>query len=409
MTGFVIQVREQPDERRLASRALLVVCLCLALLLPGLAVAPASSAPLIAPSSSASSEAAPDDGRIVVAQSFFQRLFKRREKTKKRYAPPPKRSRKKKTVRKAAAEPVVQTVAKDDDATVIAVFGDELAMDMALGLKDAFSKIPDVRIDSYGVKGTGLVRRANRNKLKTLDELLTEKSFGYAVVMVGLNDRVEMPAVVNEEGEQIFPPYEFKSEGWLRSYGREIDRLRLAFAQKDKTILWVGMPPVGNKDWSSDLLFLNDFVSNRITERGERFIDIWDAFANDEGQFTSRGPDLSGQERRLRLKSGIRFNRAGRRKLAHYVERLLIRALSQSADDFMLPSRLANADEAALLEGRGATRDIYVLRKPPIDSDILVDPDTFAASQVQSDTITVQANSRVPEYRADNFAWTSAQ
>ena len=137
----------------------------------------------------------------------------------------------------------------------------------------------------------------------------------------------------------------------------------------------VGLPPVGNKALSSDLLYLNDFVSSRLTERGETFIDIWQAFSNEEGNFTFRGPDLAGQEMRLRQKNAIRFNKAGRRKLAFFVEKLVVRALSQSVAEDVLPDNLASADETALKEGRGAQRDIFVLRKPPLDADALVNPD----------------------------------
>ncbi|SNY91575.1 hypothetical protein SAMN04515647_1803 [Cohaesibacter sp. ES.047] len=351
--------------------------------------------------------AAPDDGRIVVALSFFERLFNRKSRDKSKEKE--KDSNASKTRKPAAPRvPVIQTVKKDPDAAVIAVFGDEFSMDLAWGLKDAFAKTPDVRVDIHSVANSGLIYRASRNPLEDPEKVFEKSPYTFAVVMVGLGDRVKTREVRNKEGDVVFPSYEFKSEGWLRSYEREIDRLRLAFAEHDKPLFWVGLPPVGNKDLSANLLYLNDFVSSKLTERGETFIDIWPAFSNEEGGFTFRGPDLTGQEKRLRQKNAIRFNKAGRRKLAFFVEKLVIRALSQSVAEDVLPENLTAADETALKEGRGAQRDIFVLRKPPLDADALVNPDVATVSSAMPATEAQQVISpgRVPQLRVDDFSWS---
>jgi hypothetical protein len=54
---------------------------------------------------------------------------------------------------------------------------------------------------------------------------------------------------------------------------------------------------------------------------GGSFVDIWIGFTNAGGQFISTGPDLDGQVRQLRNSDGVNFTRAGRLKLAFYVER----------------------------------------------------------------------------------------
>ena len=367
--------------------------------------------------SRSSSPAASNEGNIQVAAGFFERLFKRRSKKSKTSVPSKKRRGKKKRVRSkkttkkrsraVASAPVVQTIKKDPDAAVIAVFGDEFSQDMAWGLQAAFAKTPDVKVEIHSVARTGLIYRAKRNPLFDPFELVAKKPYSFAVVMIGLNDRVKMPAKKNEEGEQIYPEYDFKSDGWQRSYGREIDRIRLAFAEQEKPVYWVGLPPVSNKKLSADMLFFNDFVSARLTERGERFIDIWDAFSNEDGDYSRRGPDLNGQEKRLRQKNGIRFNKAGRRKLAFFVEKRVIRALSQSVEEDVLPENLATADEEALREGRGASRDIFVLRKPSVDSEKLVDPASFSVAVAADgeDRPGGRPFERTPDLRVDDFSW----
>ena len=344
------------------------------------------------------------DGRYEVALGFFERLFRRRKKSDDKDKQPVKKASRP----KAPSAPVIHTIKKDPDAAVIAVFGDEFSQDIAWGLKDAFSQVKDVKVDIRSSARTGLVYRASKSPLHDLKAQFEKHPFTFAVVMVGLNDRVTIPAKKSASGEVVFPAYEFKSQGWQQSYGREIDRLREAFAELDKPVYWVGLPPVANKKLSDDMLFFNDFISSRLTERGERFIDIWDAFATEDGAFTSRGPDLSGEEQRLRQKNGIRFNKAGRRKLAFFVEKLVIRALSQSVDENVLPDNLASADETALREGRGASRNIYALRKPPLDSDKLINPASFLAITRERPSPRRQG-SNAPELRVDDFTWKGSQ
>lgn len=372
---------------------------------------PVLAAPVLIPETSQKATA-PDDGRYQVALSFLERLFGGGKKKK-----PTSKSKKRTggtagTKRKVPAKPFVATVPKDPDATVIAVFGDELGQDIAYGLKDAFAKIPDVKIDIHTVGRTGLLHRSARNPLNDLQTLVEKKPFSFAVVMTGLNDRIKSPVKKDEDGIEIEPSHDFRSDAWAEAYIERIDALRNSFALQEKPLYWVGMPPVSNKKLSDDLLYLNDRVRSRISGRTERYIDVWDAFLNEEGEFSFRGPDLSGQEKRLRQKNGIRFNRAGRRKLAHFVEKLVIRILSQSVDEAALPDFLSPADEAALKEGRGASRDIFVVRKPSVDSAKLIDPSTFRTDQGVDPTVpdtasVLDASSR--DLRVDAFGWNAAQ
>lgn len=363
---------------------------------PGFSVSqPAGAAP--------AAKSMPDDGRFDVALSFFEKFFRLKREPKKPI--PPREVPKKRSEPAAPREPYIKTVEKDADAAVIAVFGDEFSQDMAWGLKDAFSEAPDVKVEVHSVDRSGLVTRASRNPLSDSETFFKKHPFNFAVVMVGLNDRVAMPPQKNDAGEVVFPEYEFRSEGWRRSYGRRIDQLREALAKQDKPVYWVGLPPVADKAMSDDLLYLNDFISERLTNRSERFIDIWNAFADEEGAFVSRGPDLAGEEKRLRQRNGIRFNKDGRRKLAYFVEKLVVRTLSQSVAEDVLPDNLDQADETALREGRGANRDIFALRKPPLESEQLIDPSSFSANADSSGL----SRQRAPDLRADNFVWDPAR
>ncbi|MCT4656410.1 MAG: hypothetical protein N4A65_11415 [Cohaesibacter sp.] len=369
----------------------------------------ASPSPDAAPSLVAQAAPSAPDGRIEVAQGFFQRLFGIGSNKKKKSSG--KASKGKAGTKKSkprVTPPPVKTVTKDPDAAVIAVFGDEFSQDIAFGLRDAFAKTPDVRVDIHSLRNTGLLHRASKNPLADFEALVEKKPFTFAVVMVGLNDRGTFPAVKDEEGEIVTEAIKFQEPGWQEAYRKRVDSVRANLLNQDKPLYWVGLPPVKSPKLSNQLSYLNDIIRARLVEREERFIDIWDAFSNEDGDYVRRGPDLSGQAKNLRHKSGIRFTAAGRRKLAFFVEKLVIRALSQSVDETVLPDFLSQADETALKEGRGDSRGIFVVRQPPLDANQLIKPKSSSSNRLAGGLRSSEPVVTAPDLRVDHFEWTNS-
>jgi hypothetical protein len=76
---------------------------------------------------------------------------------------------------------------------------------------------------------------------------------------------------------------------------------------------------------SLDMAYINEILSERTRKVGGYYIDVWDGFVAENGDFMATGPALDGQTRRLRASDGVHFTKAGQRKLAHYAERELVR------------------------------------------------------------------------------------
>ncbi len=55
---------------------------------------------------------------------------------------------------------------------------------------------------------------------------------------------------------------------------------------------------------------------------GGEFVDIWDGFVDEGGEFVITGSDINGQPVRLRGQDGVSFTAAGKRKLAFYAEKI---------------------------------------------------------------------------------------
>jgi hypothetical protein len=106
-------------------------------------------------------------------------------------------------------------------------------------------------------------------------------------------------------------------------------------------VIWVGLPPVRGTRSRSDVTFLNDLYKDRAEKAGIVYVDVWEGFIEESGEFSQYGPDVMGQVRRLRSGDGTYFTKAGARKLAHYVEREIKRLMNRA-----LPVALPIPDES---------------------------------------------------------------
>src|SRR5690606_16305146 len=89
------------------------------------------------------------------------------------------------------------------------------------------------------------------------------------------------------------------------------------------------------------MLAFNDVQKTAVEATGGTFIDIWDGFADENGAFTSTGPDMNGQPVRLRSSDGINLTREARRKIAFYLEKPLNQILGPAALPSVTPETVA--------------------------------------------------------------------
>jgi uncharacterized protein len=248
------------------------------------------------------------------------------------YAPPPRRTRSyveprrprrseaKVRARLAPAAPKPE-VAEVDPNTHIAVFGDRLADLLGEGLEEAYDEADDILVVRETQPDGGLADAAAQDWPKIIQEFLeTDKKVGFAVVMLGANDRKPI-----REGEVSHPPL---SEPWKEIYGQRIESVLRVFQERRLPVIWVGAPPMREDRVSADLLALNDLVRDRVQRAGAIFVDIWPGFVDSENRYAVKGPDFEGQVTRLRASAGASFTAAGGRKAAHFVDRELKQLLA---------------------------------------------------------------------------------
>ncbi len=333
--------------------------------------------------------------------------------------------------------PVDQT--REDDqptppknATVfVDVFGDTLGQLLANGLDDALADRAEVGVVHLARGPSGLANESYYDWPKTIEGLLAragpakkggaptpdahptgaddkakDKSerIDVAVMMIGSNDRQQ----IIKDGEKLRPG----SDEWNAIYKERVMAIAEAFQKKKIPLVWVGVPIVKDDDFADDMAALNEIYKEAAARTGAAYIDTWEAFGDDDGDFSAYGPDINGQTVRLRTADGIYFTKAGARKLAHFVEGQVRRDLDGKTPLPELPTAEApptdKAAKGAAIPVKPEAGPIKNLDEPPVAKDGHLAEAPPVTARAGSGIAEARVKGRFdppPAARADNFSW----
>jgi uncharacterized protein len=125
---------------------------------------------------------------------------------------------------------------------------------------------------------------------------------------------------------------------------------------KGVPVFWVGVPALRGTRSTAEIAYLNNLYRSHAEKAGITFVDVWDGFVDENGNFTTHGPDFEGQTRRLRSADGVYFTKAGAQKLAHYAEREIQRAMLTHNGPLATPAPEEPVLESSAHQGTQAAR-----------------------------------------------------
>lgn len=315
--------------------------------------------------------------------------------------------------------------------TTVVVLGDSMADWLGYGLDEAFADSPEFGIVRKLRAGVGLLRHETRSAADTFDwvaatrDIVAGEKADFIVIMMGLADRqgIREQVASTETNRQPERPrrrqgdrpqttivtHEFRSERWAELYTKRIDDLIAAARSRGASVLWVGLPAIRGTRARSDLAYLNDLYRARAEKAGITYVDVWDGFVDEEGNFTLRGPDYSGQIRQLRTSDGVYFTRAGATKLAHYVEREIRRLLTARTYPVALPETETEPGKSGA-GARAVAGPVLPLTTLPTTGagELAGGPRTArAAADPSINAVLARGEPAPPQMgRADDFSWS---
>lgn len=129
------------------------------------------------------------------------------------------------------------------------------------------------------------------------------------VVMLGFNDRGTLRS-------PNAPSARFGTPAWKSQYSQRVDRLLKALKRRGLALYVVGSPPLRRSDANVEMEAINETLVDRAFANGLKFVEIAEAFTDENGAYSQFGPDSTGNREKLRDGDGVDFTAVGYRKLA---------------------------------------------------------------------------------------------
>jgi hypothetical protein len=315
------------------------------------------------------------------------------------------RQRRKKILSQTPSSPDTATLVaeKSPDARKVLVIGDFMASALADGLVTAFADDPNITIIKQTDGSSGLVRIDHLDWASALISSIEANKPAVVVVMLGTNDRQQMPM----SGAML----KFRSDAWNAAYDKRVTGLIGIAISHKIPLIWSGLPAFQSPSLSTDVAAFNNLYREKTELAGGVFVDLWDGFADENGKFIASGSDINGQPVRLRGSDGLSLTKAGKRKMAFYLEKPIRDAIGTTPMPGL--SKL-DSSNLPLGETKPDTSIANILSVPPIS---LADPEldgsaTLLDMQMMRDKgrmsprdllIDKGETGEPPEGRVDNF------
>ncbi|MGI9426376.1 MAG: SGNH/GDSL hydrolase family protein [Hyphomicrobiaceae bacterium] len=208
--------------------------------------------------------------------------------------------------------------------------GDWFADGVRSVLSATLTDTGQIQTQSSVIQVRSLRRASWDNAVSRIEQVGRRDAMDIAVVMFG----------AAEAGSLSVPGrrrVRFGTESWKSQYIRRVDRAMKALRKTGTAVYWLGMPTLGRSDRNQAAQFINEIFRERAYINGVKYIDTYTGFADENGNYSPYGPDLTGKIRLLRTKDGVYFTGAGYRKLAHFAEREIRRDLRKAKSERKVP------------------------------------------------------------------------
>ena len=179
---------------------------------------------------------------------------------------------------------------------------------------------------------TGLARPDYFDWPNHLSERLKPEHPAAIVVMLGANDG----QAISVENRIL----RVETESWVEEYRARALALAKVAGSAEAEVFWIGLPVMRSRGMYRRAEIMNSaFKAAADTVESVQFVDIWDLFADDDGNYTRYLTDPDGVRRSARGSDGIHLSRAGTRRLVRRLDRVFAQTWDLEAWKEPLPER----------------------------------------------------------------------
>ncbi|MDE2446040.1 MAG: DUF459 domain-containing protein [Alphaproteobacteria bacterium] len=189
----------------------------------------------------------------------------------------------------------------------ILIVGDAMGGGMGAGLSRMIAASSNLQVVNRYNETSALSRPDRYDWAASIPNIMQDKVFAAAVVMIGINDRQSIRTATGN--------LEFNTPEWISAYKANVDAVIDALLAQKVKVVWMGLPPMGDPAYDADMQVISNLQKERAVAKGISFVDLRAPFLGPDGKYTERGADDTGVDRRLRESDGVTFFKMGNNRL----------------------------------------------------------------------------------------------
>ncbi|MFO0990996.1 MAG: DUF459 domain-containing protein [Hyphomicrobiales bacterium] len=191
------------------------------------------------------------------------------------------------------------------------VLGDSLAGGLFAGMERLTIGDKEIHVGGRFKEDSGIARPEFYDWNDAIPKILESNKVDIAVILIGTNDAQPMIDGVEK--------LEFGTPQWTALYSREIDRLINTLKQDGAAVYWVSLPPMQAPSYNASIAEIAEIQKRQAQAASIKYIDVRAALTDPDGKMMVRGPDDTGDLRKIRDNDGIHFMKVGNNKLAKLI------------------------------------------------------------------------------------------
>jgi len=197
------------------------------------------------------------------------------------------------------------------DSYNVFVLGDSLAGGLYAGMGRLTVGDDELKVGGRFKEDSGVARPEFYDWNDAIPKIFESNKVDIAVILVGTNDAQPMADGVER--------LDFGTPQWTALYSREVDRLINTAKQGGAAVYVVSLPPMAAPSYNASIAQIADIQKRQAEAASVRYIDVRPQLTEADGKMMIRGPDDTGDIRKIRDNDGIHFMKVGNNKLGKMV------------------------------------------------------------------------------------------
>jgi hypothetical protein len=191
------------------------------------------------------------------------------------------------------------------------VLGDSLAGGLYAGMQRLTVGNKEIKVGGRFKEDSGIARPEFYDWNDAIPKILESNKVDIAVILIGTNDAQPMTDGVER--------LEFGTPQWTALYSREVDRLINTAKQGGAAVYLVSLPPMQAASYNASITEIAAIQKRQAQAASIKYIDVRPQLTDADGKMMIRGPDDTGDMRKIRDNDGIHFMKVGNNKLARMI------------------------------------------------------------------------------------------